>query len=128
MQSQRLQLFQTTVHIDGQRMFLWLFQKLILIILILSRLRKRDLEQREVLLRLNQTVRFRDMYLHLQHGRNLNHTKYALQHIRLFQVPERTSRIGQKWLETSSLTLVEKKKRVKSSHLRFWDRSRMASL
>ena len=69
-----------------------------------------------------------DHYQHLQHGRNLNHTKYALQHIRLFQVPERTSQIGQKWLETSPLTLVEKKKRVKSNHLRFWDQSRTINL
>ena len=51
----------------------------------------------------------------LQHGKSLSHMRLLLQHIRQSQVPERHSRIGLRWLETSFHTLAARKKRARKS-------------
>ena len=52
----------------------------------------------------------------LQHGKSLSHMRLLLQHIRQSQAPERHSRTGLRWLETSFHSSVERKKNLRKSH------------
>ena len=64
----------------------------------------------------SQTAQSSHMLRFLQHGKSLSHMRLLLQHIRQSQVPERHSRTGLRWLETSFHSSVERKRNLRKSH------------